>query len=92
MDASGNPILQPPVVAPGQPHHGTRRSSRAGVEQASNESSVAPFLDPFDPAKGSTDRRPGLIWMFWSSTRGGNPDIYMQTIAPHFGPVPASSR
>lgn len=55
------------------------------IEQATNESGVWPFLDPFeDTAFG---RRPGLIWLFYSSTRNGSPDVYFQTLAPRFTPV-----
>lgn len=52
------------------------------VEQAVNESSVAPFLDPFD-----SPARPGLIWLYFVSTRAGAADVYMEAIAPRFTPV-----
>ncbi len=65
-----------------------RDEAAVPIDQASNESSIAPFLDPYDPAPNAlSNRRPGLIWMFWSSTRAGNADIYMQTLAPRFTPV-----
>jgi hypothetical protein len=54
------------------------------IEQATNETSFAAFLDPFtyaDPAF----RRPPLVWSVWSSTRGGNSDIFFQAIAPRLG-------
>ncbi len=54
------------------------------IEQASNESSLCTFLDPFSFLN---TRRPPLMWMFWTSTRGGVPDLYFQTIAPQFAPV-----
>lgn len=54
------------------------------LDQASNEANVSMFLDPFDYMN---PRRPGLIWLFWASTRSGAPDVYMQTIAPRFTPV-----
>jgi hypothetical protein len=54
------------------------------IDQAVNEGAMAPFLDPFD---GITPRRPGLIWMIFISTRAGSPDLYFQTMAPHFTPV-----
>ncbi len=55
------------------------------IDQAINESGVSPFIDPFDSTV--TLRRPGLVWMFFVSTRAGGPDIYFQTIAPRFNPV-----
>jgi hypothetical protein len=54
------------------------------LDQATNEANVSMFLDPFDYLNF---RRPGLVWLLWSSTRAGSPDIYMQTIAPRFTPV-----
>ena len=54
------------------------------LNQATDETNVSMFLDPFDYVNF---RRPGLVWMLWSSTRAGAPDIYMQTIAPRFTPV-----
>ncbi len=54
------------------------------LDQASNEANVSMFFDPFDYMN---PRRPGLVWLFWSSTRTGSPDVYMQTIAPRFTPV-----
>lgn len=53
------------------------------IDQAVNESAMTPFLDPFDTQR----RRPGLIWMFFTSTRTGSSDIYFQTMAPRFTPV-----
>lgn len=53
------------------------------IETAVNESSMAAFLDPFSY---QNDRRPPLVWLFWTSTRGGVPDIYFQTIAPMWTP------
>jgi hypothetical protein len=54
------------------------------LDQATNETNLAMFLDPFDYL---TPRRPGLVWMLWSSTRTGSPDVYMHTIAPRFTPL-----
>jgi len=53
------------------------------IEQAVNESNMYAFPDPFD---SPTFPRPNLVWMFWSSTRGGSPDLYFQTVAPRFAP------
>lgn len=60
------------------------------IEQAVNETQLSAFIDPFDNPAAS-GRRPGLIWMFWTSTRAGGPDVYMQTIAPKLTPRPRSS-
>jgi len=56
------------------------------IEQAVNESQLSMFLDPFDNVNPA-NRRPGLLWMLWSSTRSAGPDIYLQTIAPRFTPL-----
>ncbi len=58
------------------------------LEQAVNESQMTAFIDPFD-FPNAANRRAGLIWMFWTSTRGGTPDLYFQTIAPKFAPKAA---
>ncbi|GEM_PF-721477 len=51
------------------------------VDEAVNDSEITAFLDPF-PIVG----RPPLVWMFYTSTRAGGPDVYFQTIAPRFLP------
>ncbi|MGE0002399.1 MAG: hypothetical protein AB7T05_10050, partial [Fimbriimonadaceae bacterium] len=57
------------------------------IEQVSAEGSVSLAMEPLNSNfNSSTVRRPGLVWMFWSSTRGGVPDIFMQTLAPRFTP------
>lgn len=58
------------------------------IEQAVNESNMFAFPDPFD---NSAFPRPNLVWMFWSSTRGGSPDLYFQTVAPRFAPQPSGN-
>ena len=60
------------------------------IDQAVNETQLTSFLDPFDPAPVA-ERRPGLVWMFYTSTRAGGPDLFFQTIAPRFTPL-ASGR
>jgi hypothetical protein len=55
------------------------------IEQAVNESGMFAFPDPFDNANFP---RPNLVWMFWTSTRAGSPDLYFQTVAPRFAPQP----
>lgn len=59
------------------------------IEQAANETAVSLALDPQNNPFNRFDyRRPGLIWMFWTSTRSGAPDLYFQTLAPRFTPLP----
>ncbi len=62
------------------------------IEQAVNESNVTSFLDPFsfltnDNVHGFEMRRPPLMWMFWTSTRAGSPDVYFQSINPRLSPI-----
>jgi outer membrane protein assembly factor BamB len=69
---------------------GERAEAPVPIEQAVNESQLFSFIDPLDsPTDGpnNNNRRPGLIWMVYTSTRAGSPDIYFQTIAPRFTPV-----
>jgi len=54
------------------------------LDQATNEQNLFMFLDPFDYQDFP---RPGLVWLLWSSTRAGTPDVYMETIAPRFTPI-----
>lgn len=53
------------------------------MENAMNESNLYMFLDPV----GTNTNRRGMIWMLWSSTRGGAPSVFMQTIARKIIPV-----
>lgn len=59
------------------------------IEQATNEGSISLALDPLNGAfNRSNYRRPGLVWVFWTSTRAGSPDLFFQTLAPRFTPIP----
>lgn len=58
-----------------------RQPTPIPIDQPSNETQVFSFLDPFDPVTFSS-RRPPLIWLFWTSSRGGSSDVYFETIAP----------
>jgi hypothetical protein len=59
------------------------------IEQAVNEGGLAAIADPFDPNSNDDRlRRPAMYWIIWSSTRGGVPDLYIQTIAPRLAPAP----
>lgn len=46
-----------------------------------NESGVSLALDPSEEEWKLSDR-PRLLWLFWSSSRKGSPDIYFETLAP----------
>lgn len=61
-----------------------RSEAAVPLDFVQNESNLYMFVDPFDLP---TLRRPGLVWMFWTSTRAGAPDLFFQTIAPKFTPV-----
>lgn len=60
------------------------------IEQVGNESNLALALSPLNAAWNSpgAQRAPGLIWMFWSSTRAGAEDVYFQSWAPRLVPLP----
>jgi hypothetical protein len=60
------------------------------IEQARDEAGLTAVLDPFNPSGVIDARRPGLVWLFWSSTRGGAPDIFFETIAPNWSNMPAA--
>lgn len=62
------------------------------IDQPASESPVTMAVDPFHPTFTSPSLgRPGLLWMFWSSTRDGSPDLYFQTWAPRLNSTPPSS-
>lgn len=54
------------------------------IDQVANESQLATFIDPFEGTLA--ERRPGLFWLFWTSTRTGSSDVYFQSITPRFTP------
>lgn len=60
------------------------------IENVGNESALSIALDPlngaFNNINPETGRRPGLFWLFWTSSRGGQPDVFFETIAPRFSP------
>ncbi|MBS1723524.1 MAG: PQQ-binding-like beta-propeller repeat protein [Armatimonadetes bacterium] len=60
------------------------------IEQVGNESALSIAIDPlngpFNNVDPQTGRRPGLLWLFWSSARTGQPDVFFQTVAPRFSP------
>ncbi len=59
------------------------------IGKPSNETSVSLALDPLNgPFNRADFHRPGLIWMFWASTRYGVPDVFFQTLAPRLTSKP----
>ncbi len=58
------------------------------VDEAANDSALTAFIDPFTYASNNAFRgeRPPLFWLFYVSTRAGQPDVYFQTIAPRYSP------
>jgi hypothetical protein len=63
-----------------------RAESPMPIDQAVNESQLFVTADSWDAAAVG-QRMPHLLWMFWTSTRAGGPDLYFQTMAPRFTPV-----
>ncbi len=57
------------------------------IDNAVNESDLTAFLDPFSFIN---QRRPPLIWLLWTSSRSGVPDVYFESIAPQWSPVSVS--
>lgn len=50
-----------------------------------NEGSIYAFADPQPQLSGtSASVRSSKIWVFWTSTRGGNSDLYWETLSPNF--------
>lgn len=56
------------------------------IEQAVDEGSIFAFPDPFFQNYNPNDPRPGIVWLFYTSTRAGTRDVYYQTLAPRLGP------
>jgi hypothetical protein len=61
------------------------------IETSINESGLVPFLDPFSYLNagqgGVFSRRPPLVYLIWSSTRYGSPDLFFESIAPRWTPI-----
>ncbi len=61
------------------------------IEQAGNEIDLRIMLDSMKAqpdGSSPVDRRPGLLWLFWTSSRSGDQDVYFQTLAPRFSIIP----
>lgn len=59
------------------------------IEQVGAESNLVLAINPLNARFNSQfTRGPALYWMFWTSTRGGSPDVYFQSMAPRFAPQP----
>ncbi len=57
------------------------------IDGTVTESDLTAFLDPYSFLAASS-RRPPLIWLFWSSSRAGTPNVFFETISPQWSPVP----
>jgi hypothetical protein len=65
-----------------------RSETAVPIDKPANEGQVTAFLDPFDFSNTTGPvNRPGLIWLFWTSTRNGGSDVFFETIAPNFTPI-----
>ncbi len=88
VDANGTPIPGTATQTFTVSYMTEGFESAIPIEQAANEGGLAMALDPLGGNFNSiNNRRPGLVWLFWTSTRAGVPDLYFQTIAPRFTPV-----
>jgi len=88
VDESGTPYPNPIQFSATVGLLSESQEAAIPIEQAANESAVSLAMDPQNNPFNRFDyRRPGLVWMFWTSTRSGVMDLYMQTIAPHFMPI-----
>lgn len=59
------------------------------IEQVGAESNLVLAINPLNERfNAQFNRGPALYWMFWTSTRGGSPDVYFQSMAPRFAPQP----
>lgn len=91
LNAAGNPLLL--TVTGTVSLIAENGEAPIPIETSVNETNLVPALDPFNyrnvsNVNGVTYRRPPLLWMIWSSTRNGSPDLYFQSIAPRWTPVP----
>jgi hypothetical protein len=88
VDGNGNPIQLSAVATVSLvPEH---TEAPLPIETSVNESGLTAFMDPFSYSNASgngTPRRPSLIYLIWSSTRYGAPDLYMESIAPQWTPI-----
>lgn len=67
------------------------REVQIPIEQARNETGLTLMLDPFNAVTNDpVRRRPPLMWLFWTSTRSGAPDLYFESYAPRITPIPLS--
>jgi hypothetical protein len=91
-ESTGNPVVEPQFSA-GVSLIPEKTEAPVLIDQAINETNLFTFLDwvtyPFSTTSPNpaAPPRPALFWMFYTSTRAGVPDIYMQTIAPRFAPI-----
>jgi hypothetical protein len=82
-----NGVLQTDVVTAFVDWQTEMAEQPVPIEQAIDEGSLYAFADTFDPSPVSGELRPPLVWVFFTSTRGGTPDVYYVTVAPRIEPV-----
>ncbi|GIV01977.1 MAG: hypothetical protein KatS3mg015_0807 [Fimbriimonadales bacterium] len=82
-----NGVLQTDVVTAFVDWQTEMAEQPVPIEQAIDEGSLYAFPDTFDPSPVSGELRPPLVWVFFTSTRGGTPDVYYVTVAPRIEPV-----
>lgn len=91
VDAGGNLIPGPITVTLNASLITEVDEQAIRIEQAVNDGGLDMFLDPHSALFNDPSvRRPGLVWLIYSSTRSGNRDVYFQTIAPQFTALPAA--
>lgn len=73
---------------------GESSETKIPMEQGLNESAVSLAVDPMLPVFSNPFglRRPGLVWMVWTSQRAGTPDIFMQSVAPKLMAEPGGNK
>jgi hypothetical protein len=89
VDDNGNPVVigtRDLVAEANVTWVGERSETPIPIEQAVNEANLSAFLDPFQYLDQNM-RRPPLVWLFWNSTRTGQPDLYFESIAPAWSPI-----
>ena len=74
-DAAGNPRTETHFIEMVEEEMGPSGKTFGNLSNLTvNESQVSAFKDPWD----------NKVWVFWTSTRSGNPDLYYETVSPMF--------
>jgi hypothetical protein len=88
IQLSGTPTSAPVDITVPVTLVGETNEEFIPMESAVNEANINLFMDnvSLDNAQNVSNRR-GMIWMLWSSTRGGSPSLFMQAVARKIVPV-----